>query len=110
MPEFYRRADRLVHASLYESQGMAILEALATGLGVIATDVGIAAELPRPLVFGWQPRDHDALARAIVRSCRGTEHAAAALSDGPALVAGRYSVPVARAAFETIYDGLITGR
>ena len=42
---FYRASDVFVYPSLYENFGQPILEAAASGLPVICTDVGVAREL-----------------------------------------------------------------
>lgn len=65
MPEIYRDHDALVHPSSWEAQGMVVLEALACGLPVVASDVGIAAELPT--VVRFPPADVGGLVRAIGR-------------------------------------------
>jgi len=61
--------DLFVQPSLYESQGLALLEAMAAGVPSIATDVGGVADVVRHgetgLLVG--PADPDALAGAIVR-------------------------------------------
>ncbi len=64
MPDVYATADVLVHASHWESQGLVIDEALLSGLRVVATRVGRAAELPDAVAVG----DLSALADAIVRA------------------------------------------
>ncbi len=45
MPDVYREADLMVSASLHEAQGVACLEALASGLPVVGTDTGMLPEL-----------------------------------------------------------------
>jgi len=45
MPDVYRQADLMVSASLHEAQGMACLEAMASGLPVVGSDAGMLPEL-----------------------------------------------------------------
>jgi uncharacterized radical SAM superfamily Fe-S cluster-containing enzyme len=45
MPEFYRQANLAVCMSLYEGASNSVLEAMAMGLAVVATDVGNHREL-----------------------------------------------------------------
>lgn len=108
MPGLYRGADLFLHSSLYESQGMAILEALATGLPVVASNVGIAAELPPELVYRFEPRDAEGMADAILRSIATNAHSRAAINDGPSLVRERYSVESQCAIFDGLYHELMT--
>lgn len=110
MPALFAGHDRFVHASLYESQGMVVLEALASGLPPIVSNVGIAAELPPDLVFRFEPRDAAALARAIIASLATGEHASRVAADGPTLVAQRYSVAGTADAFEDLYRSLTPAR
>ncbi len=42
---YYKNADLYVQPSLYEGWGMAVVEAMASGLPVIMTDVGLAGEV-----------------------------------------------------------------
>ena len=42
---YYKSADLYVQPSLYEGWGMAVVEAMASGLPVIMTDVGLAGEV-----------------------------------------------------------------
>lgn len=110
MPALFAGHDRLVHASLYESQGMVVLEALATGLPPIVSNVGIAAELPPDLVRRFEPRDAAAMARAIVASLATGEHASHVLAAGPPLIAHRYSVTGTADAFDDLYRSQTTIR
>jgi hypothetical protein len=48
MPGVYRRADVLVHPSHFEGQSNTVLEAMASGLAVVASDIPGCAELVRP--------------------------------------------------------------
>jgi len=106
MPELFRASDLFLHGSLYESQGMVVLEALATGMPVIASDVGVAAELPEHLVYRFRPGDADGLARAILRSLDGPEHARRAFQEGPGFVEARYSLAGQMPAFGDLYREL----
>jgi glycosyltransferase involved in cell wall biosynthesis len=45
LPYFYRQAQFLIVTSRYEAFGVEAVEALASGLGVIGTDVGIIPEI-----------------------------------------------------------------
>jgi len=53
IPEIYREADILVVPSFYESFGLVVLEALASGIPVAATPTGVAAEIIVPGVNGY---------------------------------------------------------
>jgi glycosyltransferase involved in cell wall biosynthesis len=61
-------ADVFVLASPSEALGIAIMEAMAAGLPVVATDTGGIPELVTPGVTGelFAVRDHDALARKLI--------------------------------------------
>jgi glycosyltransferase involved in cell wall biosynthesis len=62
----YARSDLLVGASLYEGYGMALAEALARGLAVVASTGGAAAAtLPDRAALKVPPGDAEALARAL---------------------------------------------
>ena len=69
LPPVYQRADLFVLPSLSESCAMALLEALACGLPVVATRVGGITEHVEDGVNGLlvPPRDPAALARALRR-------------------------------------------
>jgi glycosyltransferase involved in cell wall biosynthesis len=69
LPELYASADAFVFASLTETLGLVVLEAMASGLPVIATPAGGVADHLRDgengLAFG--ANDVDAMAHAMVR-------------------------------------------
>lgn len=67
MPGVYREADVLVHPSHFEGQSNAVLEAMASGLAVVASRIPGCAELVRPGESGLlvPPGDAPALAGAL---------------------------------------------
>jgi glycosyltransferase involved in cell wall biosynthesis len=69
MPALYRSFDLLALTSWQEGMPLAVLEAMATGLAVVATDVGGVSELVVPGRTGMLvPRgDADAVGSAIAR-------------------------------------------
>jgi glycosyltransferase involved in cell wall biosynthesis len=75
LPEVYRNADLFISASLSEALGMPILEALASGLPVIASDVGGIPELIGHGKTGllFRAGDHVGLAEAIVSVLENAE-------------------------------------
>jgi 1,2-diacylglycerol 3-alpha-glucosyltransferase len=106
MPRLFADHDLFVHASLHEAQGMVMLEALATGLPVIASDTGIAHSLPESLLYRFTPGNPRELAGAIVRSLSDTRHAAAAADAGPALIRSEYALEIVRQRFIELYRSL----
>lgn len=70
LPDYYRAAEALVMPSDYESFGMAALEAMASGVPVIAAQVGGLAFLIRDGETGYHvpTRDPEALAGAMRRA------------------------------------------
>jgi glycosyltransferase involved in cell wall biosynthesis len=67
--EWYRRASVFVMASHYETFGISVIEAMAFGLPVIATNVGGLPEVVEDGVTGIlvPPRDVEALSEAVLR-------------------------------------------
>jgi glycosyltransferase involved in cell wall biosynthesis len=63
----FRASDLYIHPARAEAQGLSLMEALATGLPAIATDVGGVPDVVRDGVTGVlvPPGDADALATAI---------------------------------------------
>lgn len=69
LPQLYASADAFAFASLTETLGLVVLEAMASGLPVIATPAGGVADHLRHDENGlaYPPRDVQAMAREIVR-------------------------------------------
>jgi glycosyltransferase involved in cell wall biosynthesis len=66
LPQWYNGADLYVQSSRHEGEGMAVLEAAASGLPVVGTDVGILSDLAeRGAAIVVPPKDPVALAEAM---------------------------------------------
>jgi len=69
LPTLYRQADIFVTASTIETQGLVVLEAMASGLPIVGVDALALPELIRPGVNGFlvPPGDEQDLAESIAR-------------------------------------------
>jgi len=88
MPAIYRACDCFAIASTYEVQSLPTLQALATGLPVVAADAVALPEIVKDGVNGYlvPPGDPRAVADAIVRVLSDPERAAAMAQEGLAIV------------------------
>ncbi len=107
--QLLRTMDLFVLPSLGEGSSNTILEAMATGLPVVATAVGGNTELVQPGFTGIlvPPRSPDLMAAAIADYCRipemGARHGMRARSQ----VIARHSLPAMARGYVAVYDSLL---
>jgi sugar transferase (PEP-CTERM/EpsH1 system associated) len=108
VPQLLRAMDLFVLPSLAEDRSHAILQAMATGLPVVASAVGGNTELVHPGFTGLlvPPMATELLASAIADYCRipelATRHGARARSQ----VIARHSMPAMARDYLAVYDAL----
>jgi sugar transferase (PEP-CTERM/EpsH1 system associated) len=106
--QLLRAMDLFVLPSLADVSTNAILEAMATGLPVVATAVGGNSELVHPGFTGIlvPPKSPDLMASAIADYCRipemGARHGARARSQ----VIAHHSLPAMARSYLAVYDSL----
>ena len=64
--EYYKAADLFLLTSVYESQAVVVAEALAAGILVLGTHVGLMADLSGNCCITVPPGDHEALAKNAI--------------------------------------------
>jgi glycosyltransferase involved in cell wall biosynthesis len=110
VPNLMNAADAHVMSSAWEGAPMVLLEASASGLPVVATDVGGNAELIRDGETGIivPPGDHEALADGMLRLLRMTEEQRAEMGrTGREFVEREFSLPIVLDRWEALYRSLI---
>lgn len=112
VPDVMRGLDCFVLPSLAEGISNTILEAMATGLPVLATQVGGNPELVVPGVTGElvAPGDPEALAVGLVRMACDPARAAEMGGAGRARVEQRFGLPAMVSAYQALYDRLLADR
>lgn len=106
IPDLLRGLDTFVLPSIAEGISNTILEAMASGLPVIATAVGGNPELVREGVTGTlvPSGDIDAMANAIIIQAENSEQSRAAGRAGRAEVESRFSMAAMVDAYSKLYD------
>ncbi len=109
VPEVMRALDCFVLPSLAEGISNTILEALATALPVIATDVGGNADLVRDGRSGVvvAAADVDAMAHALVALANDPHRAKSMGREGRTDVLQRFSLQAMVDQYQTLYDNLL---
>jgi glycosyltransferase involved in cell wall biosynthesis len=112
MPATYRGADVFCLPSWWEAMPLSVLEAMATGLPVVATDVG---DVARAVVDGETGRvvpakDPEQLADALEEVLRSPDRRAAMGAAGRARVVAQFSVTSTAEALAALYDELAAPR
>jgi len=106
LPQLYSELSVVVNTSLNEGTPVALIEAMAAGVPVVATHVGGAPDVVRDGETGWlaPSGDAEALAKAVKVALRdGNEAAVRARAD----VLRRFSQERLIADMESLYDSLI---
>lgn len=109
VPDVMRGLDCFVLPSLVEGISNTILEAMASGLPVLATDVGGNRDLIDAGVSGEivPPGDVQALADAIASLAADPARARAMGRAGRDAVEQRFSLPAMVSAYERVYDSVL---
>ncbi|MDP1571642.1 MAG: glycosyltransferase family 4 protein [Vicinamibacterales bacterium] len=105
----YHAADVLAMPSTREAFGMVLVEAMASGLPVVATRLeGVTDEIVEDGVTGWlvPPRDPEALSEVLARVCADSAAAQAMGARGREAVVARYGLEAARTRWLSLYRGL----
>ena len=109
VPDVMRALDCFVLPSLAEGISNTILEAMATGLPVLATDVGGNAELVVKGETGDMvpAGDVEALANGLVQMAMDPARAKAMGQAGRQRAVARFSLPAMVSAYQALYDRLL---
>lgn len=112
IPDMMRLLDCFVLPSLAEGVSNTLLEAMATGLPVIATGVGANAELVQHGVTGLivPTNNADAMAAAILHMQQDPEAARAMGRLGREAAVSRFSMQAMASSYQRVYDQLLTQR
>ncbi len=104
--------DVFVLPSVIEGMSNALLEAMGTGLPVVATDVGGNAEVvaDRQTGFLVPPEDPEQMAAAIVKLLQAPEMGREMGAAGRRLVGQQYSVDLMVRRLQDLYDVLLARR
>jgi sugar transferase (PEP-CTERM/EpsH1 system associated) len=110
--EILRGLDCFVLPSLAEGVSNTILEAMASALPVIATDVGGNGELVESGRTGQlvEPADIDAMAQKIAAYAIDPRRARVAGAAGRAVVERRFSLEAMTQGYQDLYDRLLKSR
>lgn len=100
MPAFYQQGDLYLQSSHYESQGMAVLEAMACGLPVVGTPAGLLPEVAA------QPpsSDRERLVQQILALLADRRLLAAEAEAARSSVVSRFSLDRSVARFLELYQ------
>lgn len=106
VPEILRELDCFVLPSLAEGVSNTILEAMASGLPIIATNVGGNSELIESGCNGQlvPVSDFETMAQSIVGYARNRDQARSAGRAGRAAVENRYSLAAMVQQYQCLYD------
>jgi len=104
LPDIYHRANVFVTASTIETQGLVVLEAMASGLPIAGVDALALPELIHPDVDGFltPPEDDQALAESMARLLR-SEDLRLEMGNASRQIALRHGLSRVAEQYEMIY-------
>jgi glycosyltransferase involved in cell wall biosynthesis len=82
IPEYYKKADLFLLTSVYESQALVVAEALAAGIPVAGTHVGLMADLSGKCCITVPPGNYKALAESVLALLRDKERMSTLRENG----------------------------
>ncbi|MBE7553536.1 MAG: glycosyltransferase family 4 protein [Anaerolineales bacterium] len=101
--QFYQESHLYLQTSRHESQGMAVLEAMACGLPVLGTPVGIAPEVACLL----PQASAEALAEQVIEILGNTSRYQELRRQARQIIEAKYSLPVTTSRFLKVYAGTL---
>jgi len=108
---YLRAADVFILPSAAEGLSVALLEAMASGLAVLVTDVGGGRDVVRPADNGWlvPPEDPPALQAAVLRLLGDAALRASLGSRARQDMERAHALPVIGGQLVALYDRLLNG-
>jgi glycosyltransferase involved in cell wall biosynthesis len=103
MPTFYPQGHLYLQTSRHESQGMAVIEALACGLPALGTPVGVL-----PQVAAAPPQETAVALAAQIPPLLQPDHYAAQRQRARQQAVDNFSLPHATARFVQLYERLLS--
>lgn len=111
MPEVYRGLDVVALTSKNEGTPVALIEAQASGVPVVSTDVGGVSDAVQRNVTGWLvPQDAWEIAREIAATLESPERRNLASAHGYEFARARFSRARLLREVEALYEELLEGK
>jgi glycosyltransferase involved in cell wall biosynthesis len=110
LASYYSGASLFAQASLHEAQGMAVLEAAASGMPIVGTNVGVLESLAPSAAVATPVGDPHRLAEALVQVLKNPGEATRLGSAARAIAVGDYGVETAARRFAELYESLVCSR
>jgi glycosyltransferase involved in cell wall biosynthesis len=106
MPGVYRQMDLFVLPSFQEGMPMCILEAMSTGVPVVATRVGGVSQILRHAETGWlvDPNDPTALARVLSQLIPNSELRSSMSRNASEVITQEFSSELMTARYIRVYE------